>query len=259
MAITGAGTKRRGRYASGRGVTKRRGGRSSSYRNAQAIARLNKRTGGFMGLELKFFDTQLAAGTSVANSDDWSGCELDPLGFNCLNSVGQGTSESQRLGRHFNMKSIHVTGVLHIPQTSNTIPLPDKIVHIALVLDKQTNGTTPDAEDIFINPTGNPLTNASPFRKLDETDRYRVLKSKTIMLRLSQNTMSDAVNNFEHGGLIWRFSFFVDLRGMKVMMKGTGATATVADIQDKSLHIVANCTNTGVDIAYNSRLRFTTS
>lgn len=250
----------------GRGKTRRRGGRATKrtsqvLRNARAIA--NIRTGGFMGLELKFLDTGRKDKTILA-ATDWIGTSVDPATELCLNSVGQGTSESQRLGRHFKMKSLYVTGQVTLPANSSVLPTVDKDVMIAIVLDTQTNLTAIVPNNIYKNPIASDHTNAAPLRVLDETDRYKVLKKKVMTFRPGMssigviNATTDVVT-VSHGRLVKKFAFYIDLKGMSVMMKGTDASATVADIQDNSIHILANATGTGLQMNYNCRLRFTTT
>ena len=58
----------------------------------------NVRTGGFLNMELKFYDTA-NTGININTSTDGSAGEQDPTSKNCLNAVAQGDGEQQRDGR----------------------------------------------------------------------------------------------------------------------------------------------------------------
>lgn len=237
------------------------GGARANLGNALAIAQLNKRIGGFSGLELKFFDTSLVA-TAISAVAAYTGAEMDPATVLCLNAMTTGTGPNARLGRHIQMKSIQIKlQVKRISAESDTGPQPDVYVYVALVLDKQTNKAQLSSEQVFTNVPANTTLNAQPFINMENTDRFRVLKHK--MLKMSVTTAQQnegAVNLFANGALVKNFTWNCNLRNMKVLFDGVDDPATIANIQDKSLHIVAFATQaTNCQLSYQSRLRFTTS
>lgn len=222
---------------------------------------LNGRTGGYVGLEKKFFDVSRSSAISVAT--DASGGEVDPVAINCLNAPAQGDGESQRDGRQISMDSLTVKGTITInPQAgqTNLDPMPD--IFIAIVLDKQTNAAQLNSEDVFENPAGDNRLNAQPFRNLEWTKRFRVLKTMRVTAGDFASGVipvnNNAVNDFNSTGVTVPFSCHIPLRGMLVNFVSGITSTTVTAIADNSLHVIAYQTSNayGATIAYTSRLRF---
>ncbi len=214
----------------------------------------NRRTGGFLGQELKFYDKFLAAKALVTNTDS-SGGEADPSATVLLNTVVQGDGESNRDGRQMVMKSIFVSGVITcVAQINQTAIDEGTDIAIWLVLDKQTNGATINSEDVFTNPVATSLGGTSLFRNLENTKRFQILDKWR--MTLTNPPLAYDGTNIEQGGLIQPFVLSANLKNMVVNFSGT--TETVANIRDNSLHVIAFCTNAGLVplISYNSRLRF---
>ncbi len=215
----------------------------------------NVRTGGFLGIELKFYDTKLAATALVTNTDA-SGGELDPSATIVLNSVIQADGESGRDGRQILMKSIFINGVIDCPiQINETALKAGCHIQLWLVLDKQTNGATINSEDVFVNVAATAIGGTSLLRNLQNTHRFSILDSWETDFDL--HTASYDGTNIEQGGLLRRFKLFSKL-GMKVNYKTGGTTEDIANIMDNSLHLIGFCTDTGLipRITYSSRLRF---
>lgn len=233
--------------------------KTSSMRNARAIANLNKRTGGFMGLELKFFDT-LAVSRNVASATNLTGGEVTPSIPFCLNAMIPGDGESERLGRHIVMRSIKVKGRIQDP-VAEGLGLPPATPHcnVYLILDKQTNGAVFNSEDVFTNIGNVNATINSIFLNMENTDRFQVLDSAH--MKLDPMVMVDDTSvpqEFSRAQATASFSLSYRWpKGKKVLFKGTGGT--IVNIQDYSLHIVAFSTSGNLNIDYGSRLRYTTS
>lgn len=229
---------------------------ASSAKNARDIARLNYRTGGFSGLEVKFFDSSITnANPSVAV--DMSGGEVDPVTVACLNAMTQGNGASQRLGRHISMRSISVRGRVSLPQVeAETFPPGNVHVLIVLVLDKQTNASQMSSEDVFVNESASVNTNASVFRNMQHTDRFTVLATRKMIIE-PHIVNEGAVNAFAHGQEEKTFSMHVKLRNKKVLFADAGGT--VSNIQDNSLHMLFFANDNALNIDYNARLLFTTT
>jgi len=221
---------------------------------------LNGRTGGFVGLEKKFYDT--AKNFAIVSPSDATGGEQDPgAGVLCLNAPAQGDGESQRDGRQIAMQSINIKGVVQIAsQTDQTAGdvVPD--IFIALVVDTQTNGSQMNSEDCFENPGGVSALAAQPFRNLEYSQRFRVLKT----VRIASAVLAGAIQpvydgtNIEQQGAQVPFSMYVNLKGMKVNYISGQTTSVIGAIADNSLHVVAYASNTSMvpTLTYAARLRF---
>jgi hypothetical protein len=216
--------------------------------------RLNLRTGGFLGIEKKFYDTTGSA-TAIASPTDASGGLLDPVS-GALNTMVQGDGQSQRDGRQVRMVSIQVKGVVQIPtQAAENVTDIMPCVSIYIVLDTQTNGAQLNTSNVFTNPSGSAVTAATIYRNLQFSKRFRILKHKII--RLPMATMaSDAVGTFGISGSNVPFECYKKLGYMQVNY--TGTTENISNITDNSLHIVAFSSNNSMNPAliYNSRLRY---
>lgn len=163
----------------------------------------NPRTGGFLGQELKFFDT--FGSWDVQASNDGTAGVVDNIKHQGFGVTGQslcpialGTGPQAREGRKALIKSIHVSGVLDY--TTNVSTTLDDVVgvFIALVLDTQCNGSNPDSAQVYTNVSaaGGSFNSQlhmlpKPFRNLEYTGRYKVLKTKFYSAR-DQTVLLDA-------------------------------------------------------------------
>lgn len=226
----------------------RRPSSRSGYQNRRVSrVRANTRTGGFLGLELKFLDTVRERSALAAGP---TGGELDPATVNCINAVTQGDGESQRDGRAYIIKSVNVKGYAEL-QNSASLDATAQIF-IALVHDKQTNGAQLSAEDVFLMPSTTTPANqplAQPFMNLQYKNRFTVLATKVISM--------DPGN--------WNGTNFASVRkpfnlykALNIKVNCNGTTGNVSDITDSSLHVVAFTDNNAASpvVSYNSRIRF---
>lgn len=214
----------------------------------------NPRIGGFMGIELKFYDQSLSNSAITAPADATGG-EHDPSATVLLNTVTQGDGESQRDGRQIKMMKISLQGlVTYAGQINQTATDNACVVMIALVLDRQTNGATISSENVFINPSASATQAPVAFNNLQFIKRFKVLKR--ISFALPDPNITYDGTNIEQNGAHVEWAMHVDLKGLTVNYSGT--TETVANITDNSLHVIAYCSSTTLvpQIQYNSRLRF---
>ncbi len=231
--------------------------RIAARNRQQARFRATYRRGGFLGQELKFYDTKLISGVLSATSNASAG-EHDPSATIVLNSTTQGDGEQQRDGRKMTMKSIYITGkVDSAVQSSLSAGRDSCAVFIALVLDTQTNGVTIVSEQVFKNVGANAILAAQLMRNLDFVTRYKVLATKKLVLQ-NPNVFNDtgSTGGSSTNGIERQFTFYKNLDNLGVTFNGT--TESVANITDNSLHLIAytNSTVLAPLISYFSRLRF---
>jgi len=221
----------------------------------RSTAAMNARTGGLLGIELKFLD-EGNVGTALTSSVDYSGAELDPtvVASGCIGCPAQGDGASARDGRSYVIKSIVVEGEIRVPSQANqTAADVATVVHLALVQDTQTNGVTIVSEQVFSVPSAAAQASPYPQRNLSYIKRYKV--HDWTRLTLPQPHMVWDGTNIEQGG--YAIPFKLEYRGAcKVVCSGT--TQDVAQVQDNSFHVVGICSNTGTApvIYYNARTRF---
>ena len=218
--------------------------RNMTRKRALAIA--NSRTAGFLGLEKKFYDTALASGAIPAPIDCTSG-EFDPSVTSMISTPAQGDSEQNRDGKKIVIKAVHIKGVVNRVKTLAG-PIEANRVFVALVLDTQTNGAQMNSEDCFKNTNATALTATHPVRNLLFANRFKVLRSWEFDMQYRAWDADIA------GAETRPFEFFENMN-LPVNFNA-GTTASVANVIDNSLHIIAFATLTGNTISYNARIRF---
>jgi len=222
-------------------------------RRLQAMNRVNA---GFLGIEKKFYDTGLVA-TAITASTNAAGGEYDPSATSMISTPPQGDGESSRDGKQITCEYVEVKGAVGYPFLEAQVNPPQQCnVFVALVLDTQSNGAQMNSEDCFKNAAAANNVAQTPLRNLLYGRRFRILKSQTF--ELNPKCMSqEAANLFSWGGNLESFSWFVPLKGMKINFNA-GTTASIANVVDNSLHIIAYCSldTIGPTLAYQARLRF---
>ncbi len=248
----GRGIARKSRRLGGTGSAPRYIGPAPAYSKSVMRTRLNKRIGGYLGIEKKFYDTSLSAAALLAST---AGGEHNPSATIALNTVVQGDGESNRDGRQIAMDSITIHGIVHVASAINqTVVDASTYAYIALVQDQQTNGAILTSEEVFENPSAVAGLSPMSFRNLQFIQRFKVLVWKRI--NLQQQQVSYDGTNLEKGGFVKPFTLHANLHGIKVNY--TASTETIANIADNSLNIVAfvGAVATTPLLSYNSRLRF---
>lgn len=230
---------------------------SKGHGSYRSFAANNKRTGGYMGKELKFFDNFLAEAAIAGTVSDMTDGEADPTTEGCLFSPSIGSAVQNRDGRKVFMKSVFVTGNIRVPpQDAQTQMDSGLIVFLALVLDKQTNNAQLDSESVYINPNNQSPSVANPLRNLLNSARFRVLDTVRIDSLQNLNAGVEAADTIDIQGKMANFVLKAQLDITTLFNSGVG---TVADIVDNSLHVLAYATHAlpAATIAYNCRTRFT--
>lgn len=213
---------------------------------------VNARTGGLLGIELKFYDTSYS-GIFTAPTDS-AGGEMDPATVLALSAPAQGDGASERIGRHIAAHSISIEGVVGNPNaTAATVP---RVCFIALVLDTQTNAAQLKSEDVYVNALADGSTAVCPSRNLSERQRFRILAVKRVHI----SAMPYYTGAANHTVFAERyFRFYRKLNGMDINFK-QGGTGGVANVTDRSVHILgfaSSVASSAPTLKYNSRFRYT--
>ena len=102
--------------------------------------------------------------------------------YPCLNGVPQGDGDSQRDGRITYMHSVQIHGRIHtFGGLDFDSPSGDEQCRVMLVLDRQTNKTDVDPEEVMMEP--NSVGDDLSFRVLSNTERFDVLAQWRVRLR----------------------------------------------------------------------------
>lgn len=230
------------RRTGGRSMTGTYGVRYGTLRNQKAAAVANLRTGGFLGLELKFLDCAWNTVTINTSTDGSSG-EVQPSSgcTGCISVPAQGDTESSRDGRKYTIKSVYLTGVINSTALTDQADAADDFgVFAALVLDTQANGATLVSENVYINPgTSSFCILPQPLRNLQNSKRYRILASKYIrpggLFGFNDNAGTAAFTGTVSAmvaptvTLSWKGNIVCD---------STGTTANVSSASDNAIHLL---------------------
>ncbi len=189
----------------------------------------NLRTGGFIGRELKFIDSER---NTTLTQNAVAGAEMDPTSSLSISAVPQGTGESERIGRVTWVKQVLVQGHINVPN-STSYTETGGYLHIWLVIDKQTNGAQLNSEDVLAAPAQAALS-VDAFQNLQYSDRFKVVKKKKVVvppLPITHTGSANVVGSNDIG-----FQFYYKCH---VKQEFTGTGGTVSDMSTNSFHVIA--------------------
>ncbi len=212
----------------------------------------NVRTGGFVGIERKFVDTQT---DSDAFATTWA--TMEDATLDSVSGIAQGNGESQRIGRVVTLQSIHIRCVVRrVTLEAQTAPIDDVIGRIALVLDTQTNAAQMTATDCM---DGGQTNDVLAFRNLQNSTRFRVYWDKKWRLGSNSQTNEGVVNSFAIGQSQTAVMYYNKRfkGGIKVKYNSTATDGTISTVADNSLHIIGVGSNAGALLDMQVRVRFT--
>lgn len=209
----------------------------------------NMRTGGYIGMELKFLDN---THESVLNTGFLTAVR-DPATALCMNAVPLGSGESSRQGRKIWMESLEINGYIQLT-TPLTAAQMGGMVTIWIVKDKQTNEAQMVATDAINPDAGFTSGNVNSFPNLQWKERFEILSKKRLVINAQAGYGS--VEARGAGDLIVPFAFKLPLN-CNTTFDTEGDGGTVETITDNSLHVIAISTEpTAHVMSYQSRLRF---
>lgn len=204
----------------------------------------------------KFYDTVFSA-TSLSASA--AGGVNDPSA-GCLSAPAQGGGATDRIGDEIAITSVHIRGMVYFaaqlfdPSTPANIPVTPAI-RIALVQDNQTNQTQMLSTDLYA--TGTSVITA--LRNMSNTRRFTVLKEIDYSPEMVTTSGYGTANACYTMARDWYWQIdHVFKTPVKVRFEVGATSADVANVIDKSLHLIAYTSNTDMDpqILYNARIRF---
>lgn len=186
--------------------------------------------------EVKFFDTTLGSTAIVVAGTVHPSIVLIP----------QGDTESTRDGRKINIRAIHFSGILHLHTTQSENVAGD-LIRLCLVQDKQANKATFAVGDVIGGAY-------NAFFNLDNTDRFRILKTNYIDL----NVMAAGGNGTAIETVEYHLPFRFSVKGNWPVQYSAG-TGAITEITSNNFSLVsfAAMSNSTVTITYTARVRFT--
>jgi hypothetical protein len=237
---------------------------SASRRKLRAVA--NLRTGGNVGQELKFYDSEQTHNNTVSlpNSVVAMDAALPTggvAGVYYINNPAVGSSSWQRDGRVIRNISIEVVGQVVFYMTSQLMSAVPRMptVCVALVLDTQVNAAAAGPAGTGAAIYDAPNTLALPLRNMSNTTRYRVLAFKRIVCSVTP-TQDAGSSTTEASGYQTKVFRMNRKLGFKTNFKAAAAAAPAKDdIVDNGLFLMSWAdTITGIssDVHFATRLRF---
>ncbi len=228
-----------------------------SYNRGRLLgARRARRSRMNLPVELKFYDTKLAA-ASISASTDATASEYNPSTTSMISTPAVGDAEDDRDGKHIIVKSCHIIGNVSVGVGTNQVAanLP-ATGFVALVHDTMTSGAEVNSEDVFKNLSGVSTFNNDLHRNLLFGKRFKVLKM--FRFNLLGGNMWDGTNT-EMFGQSRRFEWWIPSLNMHVNFNA-GTTASVANVVDNSLQMLAFTSNNTDQplpvLDYTARIRF---
>jgi hypothetical protein len=213
---------------------------------------LNKRTGGYIGIEKKFKDynyqdlitNEITNATAIADP----GPRTSPI-----NGLTQGDTETERVGRVTYLKSIHIKGrvVFAASFTGAIAPISHK-VRLLLVIDKQSNGANISAASVLADRSGTGFDVEAHYNP-ENVSRFQILRDFT----LDEGANGGFYNGSQLGKTATTRSFSIDHTFSKPLkIVHAGNVNTYAGIATNQVHLIALADNVSSQLTYVSRVRF---
>lgn len=221
-------------------------------RQKQAATRAlaNMRTGGYVGLERKFFDTlssdTLASGFYPANLVQTRRTNAAwPAGGDtgkALFCPEVGSAQNMRDGRVASLSSVYSTVDLSLNTPAvgvdlNILPTRNCRVYVALVHDSQCNGEAFTTADVFNTGSGLHIERMHPLRNLSNVQRFNVLDSKIVNLSLQSYSATSDTTAFSAGSKQSVILYKGFGNGLQVHFKGDDLQ--ISDLSDHNVSLVA--------------------
>ncbi len=223
---------RRGRFANGR------------YRKVGYWGRYPGAGGSPYGGELKFhdidFDDAVVANTgAIANAGS-------------VVLIGQGVTESTRIGRKCTIRSIGWRYSYGLPeQDAVATPQAGDLLRVIMYVDKQTNGATAGVTDIL------ETADYQSFNNLANKGRFRILCDKVHTINYS-GLASDGAGVVSQARPVYSGRFFKKMN-LPLEFSGTAAPAAITEVRTNNIGILLISQGGVCDFASKLRFRFSDS
>lgn len=198
-----------------------------------------------MCVEKKFHDN--TTGT-VTTSSDTTG-----LKYSVISGISQGTAATERIGRRIFVWDMFLSGTIQLTEQADNAA-NNLEMRAMVVVDKQSNGTTPDVNEIL--ETGATADRkVFAFRNLENTARFNILMDKKIVINVQASAANAGVDSY-----VKRVPFHFSKKwkdGLKVMYESGQGAGTSDKILDNNVWLIVYASGTQGEISVNSRIRYT--
>jgi hypothetical protein len=138
-----------------------------------------------------------------------------------LNTVAQGASVNQRVGKKIVLRGIQCRGYINNGTTANV-----NDVAMLLVYDKRPTGALPTIADILVSANANAMNNDA------NAGRFRILKRQDDVLMGNAGAAANYLDSM-YKAMDW----WLDLKNLPVVYKAA-ATGAIGDIEEGALYLV---------------------
>ena len=155
-----------------------------------------------------------------------------------LNGVALGAGQHTRNDAIIQAKSLRVQflveNMLRHHSTSGEIAI--NMLRYDIILDRTPGATLPNWDTIFknIDTAGGASTHLLSSVNPDETQRFKVLRSKKVIMENGLENTKGLVDEWKNG---FFYEEFIPLKDMEVKFKTTAAGGTVADMEKNAIYI----------------------
>jgi len=211
-------------------------GKKSKKQTRKGFSSVARTRGAAVTGEMKYFDTEFGP-TAIAETNDWTGTEMDPTTFNTLFAPIVGSAINQRIGKAAKVLKIKLHLQVDAPQQANqTLSKPAANCRIIIYQDTQTNSAQAQGEQVMTGGATD-ATGMLQFQNINNFGRFRVLMDKNIIIQ-NPNFSYDGTNLEQNGvARTWKFSKTFK-KPVTVRFNATNG-GSVADIVDNSWHVIA--------------------
>lgn len=220
-----------------------------SYPGVRPLAMVNA----FNRVEKKQRDTELASTAMVINWAD-NGALIK-----FLSMPVQGTDKFKRDGKFISITQVQMSIRVEEPAlASQSVPTPDTSCKLALVWNKQTNGTALVPKDVYQSLTGPEIQS---MRNLLFTKKYKVLRVFNITLPVSQaNTNEGGAALYDSAAVLSEALEYIWKPKTPLRVEFTvSASGDVSDVLDHSFSLIGVSNKTSTLVFGTFRIRFTSA
>lgn len=224
--------------------------------------RRNAATAGFLGIEVKYYDTTFAATVLATATTPGNTFRVNPAVDLCLNAVKQGDGPTNRDGKKIRLRSIYIKGTVYREGIEGKSVTQEPVsAYVACVLDRQANASEIAPAQVYVNPSLASIGCNNMFRNLEYSDRYRILRDQVFNFGSGPLGLFSGVS-VATGGQQKHFEWFIPCNFDTLFNTVAPTTATIADIVSNAVGMIgcatANDATNGnqIALAYNARIRF---
>jgi len=186
------------------------------------------------GKELKSCDFPLQAATPQVNILGLTAT------FICVNTVQEGSSFYNRIGRRIQMQSLHVTG--DIIDNGTAGGAVGHYLRIMMLYDRQPNGAAPVIGDVLTDYGSQGVTSSTSYSHLNmnNADRFKILRDLRIHIADDSTNTVDNVDQaiIDYTNNRVNVNEFIRLGALDVHYKASSNPGVIGDIASGALWVV---------------------